>query len=138
MVPEQATTPSSGLKRFGRRLWAILRLRCPRCFQGTVFRGSFQMNEACPDCGVRFEREQGYFLGAMYASYFLGCGFLTVFYFTLSAFFPDWPTILLAAVAMLPYLPLVPAVFRYSRVLWMHIDSWEKSDAAPTHGRGDS
>jgi hypothetical protein len=27
------------------------------------------MNERCPYCGLKFEREQGYFLGAMYFSY---------------------------------------------------------------------
>ena len=27
------------------------------------------MNERCPHCGLKFEREQGYFLGAMYFSY---------------------------------------------------------------------
>src|SRR5437899_10038697 len=95
MLPERTAARSSGWRRFGARLWSIVRLRCPRCFDGKVFRGSFQMNETCPVCGMRFEREQGYFLGAMYASYFLGGGFLTVFYFTLSALFPDWPTILL-------------------------------------------
>jgi hypothetical protein len=27
------------------------------------------MHEYCPVCGLKFEREEGYFLGAMYISY---------------------------------------------------------------------
>ena len=56
---------------FWKRMGAIVRQRCPRCLKGKVFSGLFRMNENCPECGYRFEREQGYFLGAMYASYFI-------------------------------------------------------------------
>ena len=34
------------------------------------------MHERCPVCDLRFEREQGYFLGAMYVSYALGLAVL--------------------------------------------------------------
>ena len=32
------------------------------------------MNERCPACGLKIEREPGYFLGAMYFGYGLGLG----------------------------------------------------------------
>src|SRR6516165_11002909 len=53
------------------RLWAGLRQRCPRCCRGQMFRGLLTMNERCPRCGLRFEREPGDYLGAMYFSYAL-------------------------------------------------------------------
>jgi len=37
------------------------------------------MNEHCPHCGLRFEREQGYFLGAMYISYGLALPMIAFF-----------------------------------------------------------
>jgi hypothetical protein len=37
-----------------------------------VFIGQLKMNEQCPSCGLKFEREPGYFFGAMYFSYGLG------------------------------------------------------------------
>ena len=49
--------------------------RCPRCRVGHVFSGptySFKvqkMNEVCPHCGLKFEREPGYFYVAMFVSY---------------------------------------------------------------------
>lgn len=39
-----------------------------------MFRGRFEMNATCPVCGHRFEREPGFFQGAMYVSYGLGIG----------------------------------------------------------------
>ena len=45
---------------------------CPRCLEGAVFFGFYAMNPTCPHCGLRFEREPGYFLGAMMVAYFVG------------------------------------------------------------------
>ena len=46
-----------------------LRLRCPRCGEGRLFRGLFRMNDACPACGASFKREQGFYLGSIYINY---------------------------------------------------------------------
>src|SRR5438445_10929800 len=56
------------------RLRSIVRQRCPVCLEGRMFRGVFAMNAACSVCGHRFERETGFFQGAMYVSYALGIG----------------------------------------------------------------
>ncbi len=51
--------------------------KCPRCRVGKVFQGSTyslkvqKMNEFCPHCELKFEREPGYFYGAMFISYAL-------------------------------------------------------------------
>jgi len=46
-----------------------LRLRCPRCGQGRLYAHGLTMLERCPVCGLRYEREQGYFVGAVYVNY---------------------------------------------------------------------
>lgn len=46
-----------------------LRLRCPWCGVGALFAGWFRMHERCVGCGLRFEREPGYFLGSIYVNY---------------------------------------------------------------------
>ena len=79
------------------------------------------MNERCPVCGLVFERESGYFLGAMYFSYFLAVpilGLLMVVIRGIShlSFSLTW------VAALIAYLPLIPLVFRISRVLWIHFD----------------
>jgi uncharacterized protein (DUF983 family) len=53
----------------------ISHAKCPRCRVGNVFSGATyalknqKMNEVCPHCGLKFEREPGYFYVAMFVSY---------------------------------------------------------------------
>jgi uncharacterized protein (DUF983 family) len=125
--PDVATNRS-----LARRGWdtlrAIVRQRCPRCRTGRIFRGLFAMNDPCPTCGLLFEREEGYFLGAMYIGYGLSSVILIAFYVVLAWLLPSWSSYAIALAAVVPYLPLVPVVFRYSRVLWIYFERW----ACPT------
>ena len=54
------------------RLVALLRGRCPRCRRAPIFRTFWTSHTVCPQCGLRFEREAGYFTGAMYCRVCLG------------------------------------------------------------------
>src|SRR4051812_12101564 len=92
-------------------LWALLLLRCPTCRQGRLFSGMFQMNDPCPVCGRIFQREEGYFLGAMYFSYALATGLLLPLYLLVWLVLPEQSTLVIALVATLLYLPFVPVVF---------------------------
>lgn len=101
---------------------AILQQRCPCCRTGKIFGSLFIMNPSCPACGFVFEREPGYFLGAMYFSYAISAAILGIIYFVALLLLPGWDGVLLATLVMLAYLPLVPAIFRYSRTLWIYFD----------------
>ena len=104
------------------RLAAVAAGRCPRCRNGRIFRGRFAMNPTCPACGLRFEREPGYFTGAMYVSYVLA---LPVMVVCVAAVYLVAPTLSFGATvaaATVLFLPFVPALFRYSRILWIHLD----------------
>jgi uncharacterized protein (DUF983 family) len=104
------------------RLAAIVRGLCPRCRAGRIFAGQVRMNEACPSCGMAFTREEGYFTGAMYISYILGAGVLLVFVIALALLLRGWPVQRLLIAASVLFAPLIPAIFRYSRILWIHLD----------------
>ncbi|MCC6420117.1 MAG: DUF983 domain-containing protein [Gemmataceae bacterium] len=108
----------------GSRFWAILRQRCPRCRQGRVFGSLVRTNPACPLCGLSFEREEGYFLGAMYISYGMSIVCLGLLMWLGTLLLPTWDLGTLVLLATAAYLPIVPIVFRYSRVLWIHFDRW--------------
>ena len=45
--------------------------RCPNCGGSHLFKYGklFDLNDACPDCGLRFEKDEGFFLGAMSLNY---------------------------------------------------------------------
>jgi uncharacterized protein (DUF983 family) len=48
-----------------------LRNRCPNCGGATLFRKGawFEVNKACPACGLLFERDEGFFIGSMSLNY---------------------------------------------------------------------
>jgi uncharacterized protein (DUF983 family) len=46
-----------------------LTLRCPNCGARSLFRRPLAMHERCARCGLLFEREEGFFLGAMVFNY---------------------------------------------------------------------
>lgn len=128
-----AARKESALRWWGQTLWAMLAGRCPRCRTEPIFRGRFEMNDPCPQCGLLFQREEGYFLGAMYVSYPLASIFLIAFYYLCRVWLPVWNDYVIATVAFLVYVPLVPAVFRYSRIIWIYFErGGSTSDAAAT------
>jgi len=45
--------------------------RCPNCGDRTLFQPGhrFRLHAACPTCGLKLEREEGFFLGAMALNY---------------------------------------------------------------------
>jgi hypothetical protein len=86
-----------------------------------MFSGPFAMYERCPWCGHHFEREPGFFQGAMYVSYTLGVGLFVVFVvLTWLLFSSRIGFVRSVLVSVLVYLFCVPALFRYSRVIWAH------------------
>ena len=55
----------------GRALARGVRKRCPRCGERAIFRSWLQLLDRCPRCDLRFEKEEGGFLGAMTLTYTL-------------------------------------------------------------------
>ena len=79
------------------------------------------MYERCPVCDLRYERDPGYFLGAMYVAFILAVGDLSVVIAALWVV-TRWTVGTLLWVGGAIQVLLTPAVFRYSRVIWMHLD----------------
>lgn len=87
-----------------------------------MFRRSVTMHDVCPACGHVFEREPGYFVGAMYISYALAIPMYLLLVAILRSFMRGASDIAVLA-AGLPLVCLAaPLLFRYSRVIWMHFD----------------
>jgi uncharacterized protein (DUF983 family) len=102
--------------------WAMAHLRCPRCHHGKVFTGLVSMNRHCPVCGLIYEREPGYFLGAMYVSYALATLVIGLALLLLYRIVPAWSDLAIYGAALVILIPFVPFIFRYSRVVWMTFD----------------
>jgi hypothetical protein len=79
------------------------------------------MHERCPVCGLKFEREEGYFLGAMYISY--GLGLATIVGFGLILWLSThWSLRKVTIWAIVLFLPLTPMLTLLARVLWIYMD----------------
>jgi uncharacterized protein (DUF983 family) len=118
-------------------LAAIFRQRCPRCHRGgiflySIFRGFPKMSERCSVCDLKFQREEGYFLGAMYISFGLALAIITLIAALLWAITGWWITkdVIWAVVL---FLPLAPSISLFARVLWIYLD--QTFDPEPTKSR---
>ncbi len=101
-------------------LWRGIRLRCPRCGVGKLFRHGYQMYESCGACGWVFEREEGYWTGA------IAVNLIVTEALIFGAIFPlliTQASVVLTAVVGLLLAVLTPLLFyRHSKSLWMTMD----------------
>ena len=107
--------------------WAAIRRQlCPRCRQGSIFQrptylGLPKMHERCPVCGLKFDREPGYFLGAMYISYGIAVGVITLLAFGVWGL-THWTLGKVILGAAVVFLPFALPISTFARVLWIHFD----------------
>jgi uncharacterized protein (DUF983 family) len=99
----------------------VIRQHCPRCYRGPIFRGLFTMNARCTVCQLDIAREEGYFTGAMIFSYLLAVPLLATLVLVL-LLATSWPFEAILVAGTLTLVVFAPAHFRYSRVLWIHLD----------------
>lgn len=104
------------------------RWRCPNCGRGRLFRGVFRMLLRCPECGLSYFPEQGYYLGAMIINYAATTA-VVVAIFLLSLLFPDFTTLSTNSKILLWMvfaIALSLSLVRHSYSFWLGIDFWIK------------
>jgi uncharacterized protein (DUF983 family) len=115
-------TPA-GFPGLGRLLVRGLTRHCPRCGSGHLFRHYFTMVPDCPRCGLHFEREPGYWTGALAINIAVIFAIFAVAFVAILAFtVPDVPVGPTLAV-LVPVMVLGPILFYpFSKTLWMAVD----------------
>ncbi len=110
--------------RFMKLVSRALRLRCPICGQGSLFAGLLKMHANCPHCGVKFEREPGFFVGSIYINYGLTALIATVIYISnfVASGFQSTRNMQVGLVVFALVFPLL--FFRHARSLWLGFDQW--------------
>lgn len=116
--------------------YAILNHKCPRCREGDIFAYPIlqkpaqfiKTHKACPHCGLLYEREPGFFFGAMYVSYALTMAVLLGTAFILYNFFGDPEVWVYITSVIIAVFILLPVIFRYSRTLYLHAFGGVKYD----------
>jgi uncharacterized protein (DUF983 family) len=56
------------IRKTGTVLMRGLMLKCPDCGQAGIYESLLQVRHHCTNCGLLFQREQGYFTGALYVN----------------------------------------------------------------------
>ncbi len=109
------------------KLISILNQKCPICGKGHVYRKRnhfFQlpvMKASCEVCHYHYDREPGYFLGAMYVSYGLAV-FQGVLAFLIAILlFDDLSPLTLSLIVVSVIVGFSLWNYKLSRVIWMNI-----------------
>jgi uncharacterized protein (DUF983 family) len=119
--PDRTALPAPG-----RMLRRGLTKRCPLCGSGHLFDGWFRMKERCPGCGYKFEREEGFFLGAYTINLAIAEGLLLILaviplivLLNANPGMSYGPILVIGLVAAV----LAPLIFYpFSRTIWSAID----------------
>ena len=116
MEPRVMPPRSSGMTTMGR----ALRLRCPVCGQGQLFR-RFTMLVHCAHCGFHFEREVGDFTNTAVINYAVA-SLPILFIVAPLAYLRPHAIALEIAIGFLFAIALPIICFRHVRSLWLAID----------------
>ena len=98
-----------------------VRLRCPACGTGRLFRTWFSMHRRCERCDLDFHREPGFYLGSIYVNYGLTAALVSAAYMV--CFLNDWFAEPVRLTILLAFSILFPLwFFRPARALWLAFD----------------
>lgn len=105
----------------------IMKEKCPNCGKGDAYEKKTKflqlpvMKDDCEVCHYHFDREPGYFLGAMYISYALAVfqGILTFVF--LRVFLPKIDTIWVVLIILGVISAFSMKNYKLSRIIYIHI-----------------
>lgn len=101
--------------------------KCARCHNGKVFennnpysfKNGLTMRDSCSECNLKYERESGFFYGALYVSYALMSG-IFIIWFIADLLWIRMDAVTLAIIVASTMLVLFPVVFRSARIIWLN------------------
>ncbi|QTE21703.1 DUF983 domain-containing protein [Polaribacter cellanae] len=106
----------------------MLKCKCPNCKKGKIFSSKknrllFQlpkMDANCAECNFKFEKEPGFFFGAMFVSYALIVAEV-VACVVLFKFLLDFSYLKVIIITIVTPVLLSTINFRISRSIWIHM-----------------
>ncbi len=111
----------------GNLFMRIMKEKCPNCGNGDVYQKKTKllqlpvMKDNCENCQYHFDREPGYFIGAMYISYGLAVFQAILTFLTLYVFLPNIPTILVVLAILFVLSVFSIKNYKLSRIIYIHI-----------------
>ncbi len=108
-------------------LYSVVNNKCPRCHEGNFFETNNpyilnrfdKMHKNCPVCKEDFERETGFYYGAMYVSYGLTVAF-GVGVFLLTSVILGYDAVTFLVTFGVLQIVLMPVFYRMARLVWIN------------------
>lgn len=107
-----------------------LRLQCPRCGRGHLYRNWLELNRECPECGLPVSHEHGFFIGSIYLNYGATGGVVLILYYFMRTR-TDWPLSVMIALLLVVGAAVPVIATRWSRALWLNWDYYLGPDREP-------
>jgi Protein of unknown function (DUF983) len=111
----------------GTKMYSMFEHKCPRCHEGDLyptktfsFKKSFDMHKNCPQCGLKYELEPGFFWGSMYVSYALSGGWMLGSFAVLFFLFGIHPLVSIGLAAIGVFIWYI-WIFRTARSIWLNL-----------------
>ncbi|MBZ4044477.1 DUF983 domain-containing protein [Flavobacterium hibisci] len=107
----------------------ILKNECPHCHKGKVFKdkniflnfGFPKMNESCSHCNYKFQKEPGFFFGAMYVNYGLTVAQGIATYCIAQFFFENTFDLRIIPIIAVVIILFTSFNLRFSRLAWIYM-----------------
>jgi len=103
-------------------------MKCPRCQEGDFFiahpynlRRAGDTHQKCPQCGLKYAKEPGFYYGAMYVSYALGVALFVTLWVSFNLFFEAMNVFVQLAIISAAFLVLAPYMYALSKIIWANL-----------------
>jgi uncharacterized protein (DUF983 family) len=120
----------------GSKLYSIFKMKCPQCQEGDFFVSHpydlskiGDIHHHCSHCGLKFEKEPGFFYGAMYVAYALGVALFVTLWTSFNLFLPAASVYTQIWVIVSMTIVLSPYLYSLSKIIWSNMFVSYKSDS---------
>ena len=122
----------------GSKIYSILHMTCPQCHEGKFLVSNVydlknvgDVRDECDVCHLKYEREPGFFYGAMYISYALGVALFVTIWASCNLWFPSLSAWTQIGLVVFFTLVLSPYLFSLSKIIYGNIFISYKANAKP-------
>jgi uncharacterized protein (DUF983 family) len=116
------------MRKKGTKLYSIFKGKCPKCQEGDFFVSHpydfshmGDVLEKCPSCELKYEKEPGFYFGAMYVAYALGVATFVTFWVSLNLFFSNVSIAWQIGIIVIAIILLAPFLFSLSKIIWANM-----------------
>jgi uncharacterized protein (DUF983 family) len=112
----------------GSRIYSIAKMKCPKCQEGQFLshhpydiKHAGDLLEHCPSCGMKYEKEPGFYYGAMYVAYAIGVALFVTLWTSFNLFITNVSVGFQIFVIITSTVLLSPYIYALSKIIWANM-----------------